>query len=326
MGCNFDAHALHVMETVENGASARSRLAASWARSMQTHHLDPSRRQRPERLAARHLADLRAQQEELLRAAGNSLDQLTQAVQHAGCVVLLADHKGRILDHRYHMADAEVFDAVGLVSGGDWSEAAEGTNGIGTCLSEERPLTIHRDEHFSARNIAMTCLSAPIHGAQGDLLAVVDVSSAREAQSPVANEMIGALVQHTAQQIELVLFQTAFPNARMVLADPQSLRSGFLAVDADDIVLGATHGARRNFGLQLRGALAPRPLHDTLGQDRERSGFEKAEYAALKTALIRAGGNASAAARALGVSRATLYRRMKRVGLSPTDLDLQRPA
>lgn len=326
MGCNFDAHAAYVMATVGNGtAAARSRLAASWTRSMQTHHLDPSRRQRPDRLTARHLADLRAQQEALLRAAAHSLDHLTQAVRHAGCVVLLADHKGRILDHRCQRVDADVFDAAGLVSGGDWSEAAEGTNGIGTCLSEARPITIHRDEHFSARNIAMTCLSAPIHGAQGDLLAVVDVSSAREDQSPVANGLLGALVEQTAQQIELALFQRAYPEARMVLADPQCLRSGFLAVDADDIVLGATHGARRSFGLAPRGVLAPRALQDTLGQDGGRSGFEKAEYAALKTALIEAEGNASAAARALGVSRATLYRRMKRVALSPGDLDL-RPA
>lgn len=258
-----------------------------------------------------------------MRAAGQSLDHLTQAVQHAGCVVLLADHKGRILDHRCHVADADVFDMVGLVSGGDWSEAAEGTNGIGTCLSEERALTIHREEHFSARNIAMTCLSAPIHGAQGDLLAVVDVSTAREDQSPASNGLIGALVQQTAQQIELAIFQQAFPTARMVLADPQCLGSGFLAVDADDIVLGATRGARKNIGLQLRGALVPRPIHDALGQERRRSGFERADYAALKTALIEARGNASAAARALGVSRATLYRRMKRVGLSPTDLDLR---
>ena len=44
-------------------------------------------------------------------------------------------------------------------------------------------------------------------------------------------------------------------------------------------------------------------------------GLERAERAALKRALARADGNVSAAARALGIGRATLYRRMKRLGL-----------
>ena len=40
------------------------------------------------------------------------------------------------------------------------------------------------------------------------------------------------------------------------------------------------------------------------------------ERAVLRQALARAGGNASEAARSLGIGRATLYRRLARVGLS----------
>ena len=39
-------------------------------------------------------------------------------------------------------------------------------------------------------------------------------------------------------------------------------------------------------------------------------------------ALTRAGGNVSQAARELGVGRATLYRRMKRLGIGETPADL----
>ena len=34
------------------------------------------------------------------------------------------------------------------MDGHRWSEESVGTNGIGTCLVEQRALTIHRDQHF----------------------------------------------------------------------------------------------------------------------------------------------------------------------------------
>uniref|UniRef100_UPI0035146029 helix-turn-helix domain-containing protein n=1 Tax=Pseudooceanicola sp. TaxID=1914328 RepID=UPI0035146029 len=68
---------------------------------------------------------------------------------------------------------------------------------------------------------------------------------------------------------------------------------------------------RRSSDLPLR----PRPASDLFGRDDGPTGFEKAERAAVVRALARAGGNVSEAARALGVGRATLYRRMKRLGL-----------
>ena len=58
------------------------------------------------------------------------------------------------------------------------------------------------------------------------------------------------------------------------------------------------------------------PAVDILGRESGPTGFEKAERAAVIRALARAGNNVSQAARQLGIGRATLYRRMKRLGLS----------
>jgi transcriptional regulator of acetoin/glycerol metabolism len=88
-----------------------------------------------------------------------------------------------------------------------------------------------------------------------------------------------------------------------------------LAVDQDDLVLGATRGARRAFGLRPSGPIATIPASDLFGREDGPSGFEKAERAAVIRALSRANGNVSAAARNLGIGRATLYRRMKRLGI-----------
>jgi transcriptional regulator of acetoin/glycerol metabolism len=326
MTIGFDAHVAHVIATVANPeAAARSRLVASWSRSLNCHKLDPARRHRTERLGQRQLQQLRQSEDALLAVASQALDHLTGVVQMSGCVVALADARGRILDHRCRDADTHLFESLHLVAGGDWSEAAEGTNGIGTCLREARQVTIHRDEHFLARNIVMTCLGAPVHGADGALVAAVDVSSLRDDQTTGMNSLMTEAVAQAARRIELGLLRRAFPEARMTLAVPDAPMAGYLAVDADDVVVGATQAARRHCELAQTGRVTPRPLRDMMGQASTRSGFETAEHAVLKQALLRAGGNVSEAARALGIGRATLYRRMKRVGMNAAARDMCGP-
>jgi transcriptional regulator of acetoin/glycerol metabolism len=60
-----------------------------------------------------------------------------------------------------------------------WSEKFEGTNGIGTCIVEQRAVTIDRDQHFFTRNSGLFCTTAPIFDENGDLAAALDVSSCR---------------------------------------------------------------------------------------------------------------------------------------------------
>jgi transcriptional regulator of acetoin/glycerol metabolism len=318
MTSGFDAHVARVIATVADPeAAARSRLIASWSRSLNGHNLDPAGRARPDRLGQRQILLLRQAEAHLLAAASQPLDHLAGIVQMSGCAVVLADARGCILDHRCREADADVFARAHLVTGCDWSEAAEGTNGIGTCLREARQVAIHRDEHFLARNIAMTSLGAPVHGPDGALVAVVDVTSLRADQTVGMNALMSEAVAQAARRIELALLRQAYPEARMTLAAAEAPQAGYLAVDCDDVVVGATQAARRHCELSLTGRITPRPLRDMLGPAPAGLGFETAEHAVLKQALLRAGGNASAAARALGIGRATLYRRMKRVGMTP---------
>jgi len=251
-----------------------------------------------------------------LQIAAPKLDQLFGLVGQSGCTVLLTDADGVILDQRSTAADTGIFQEWGLCQGANWSEATVGTNGIGTCLAEERNVIVHQDEHFLARNAGMSCMDAPIYGPDGRLAGALDVSSARSDQTEAFNRLIAAMVAQTARQIEVDTFRAAFPDCRIVYADKDPSETALLlAVNADDIVIGATRGARRAFGFGASGSITPVPASDLLGREDGQSGFEKAEKAAVVRALTRAGGNVSEAARALGVGRATLYRRMKRLGI-----------
>lgn len=191
------------------------------------------------------------------------------------------------------------------------------TTFVGTCLAEGRQVTIHRDEHFYARNTGLSCMDAPIWGPDGGLLGALDVSSARADHTERWNALIAAQVAQSARQIEAAFFRASFPGARIISAQTGGNDDALLlvAVDRDDLAIGANRAARRAYGLEKEGKIRPRPASDLFGREDELTGFEKAERAAMIRALARAEGNVSAAARALGVGRATLYRRMQRLGI-----------
>lgn len=282
---------------------------------MVKHGLDPAQTREPEYLRAKDILNRKDALGRVAAMAEPRLDQLFALVGSSSCGVVLTDNKGVIVDHRFNDADMKVFHDWGLGAGADWSEAAQGTNGIGTCLTEQREVVIHRDEHFMASNIAMSCIDAPIYGAEGEIVAALDVSSARVDQTEMMNGMIAELVRQTARSIEADNFQDRFSSCRILMLNDASERVSLLAVDADDVVIGATRAARRAFGLQLEGLFKTVPLGDLIGRDGTSKGFERAQRAVVVRALVRADHNVSLAARELGVSRATLYRRMKRLDI-----------
>jgi len=328
----------------DSAASGRSEIAASWLRSLQRYKLDPRESRKPTPLTERELREAREALGPMLHIAQPSLDLLAQAVAGSGCCVLFTDRAGVLLDRRGSAGDDRSFYAQGLWTGSVWSEAFEGTNGIGTCLAEERALTIHRDQHFHTRNIDLSCTVAPVYDHRGKLAAALDVSSCRSDLDRCHVRLIAAAVADAARRIETLNFCQAFAGARIVVV-PESRPTGaaLLAVNGDDLVIGATRAAR--LSLALTDARLDHPLPTEMVLSGHRTGGERttgervpgervpgerppgaptvpvedldrAERGALQRALARTSGNVTAAARLLGISRATLHRKMNRLGVN----------
>jgi transcriptional regulator of acetoin/glycerol metabolism len=301
----------------DDAGPARSALAASWKRSITLYGLDPEDGRPPEVLTAHELAQARQEIEPLTRAAQTTLDRLFQAVGDTGCCVLLTNRDGVPVDRRGAAADDDQFRRWGLWSGAVWSEATEGANGIGTCLAESRPLTIHRDQHFHTRNIGLSCTAAPIYDHQGRLAAALDVSSARADLTEGFASLIAAAVGDAARSIEAQHFREIFSGTRIVLPPGgERYGSALLAVDRHDLVVGATRSARQLLNITDARIAGQLPAADVLAIGGAGEDLLDAERGAVRRALARADGNVSAAARALGVSRATLHRKLNRLGLA----------
>ena len=72
-------------------------------------------------------------------------------------MVLLCNPDGVAIHHRGDEARADEFKDWGIWVGGVWSEQIEGTNGIGTCITEQRPVLVHCGQHYRTRHSNLTC-------------------------------------------------------------------------------------------------------------------------------------------------------------------------
>lgn len=313
-------HAERIQSAISSNGAARSALIASWQRSACFHKLDPARRKPPERLTDPELRRARQEVEPLIQVAQLSLDRLHHSVGGAGCCVLLADRNGVPVERRGAAGDDATFFDWGLWPGAIWSEDSEGTNGIGTCLVEQRALTIHRDQHFYARNALLSCTTAPLYDHEGRLVAALDVSSCKPELIENFVNLVATAVIDAAARIEAECFRLAYPDARILIV-PVSDKMGkaLVAVDQDDLVVGATRAARQALGVSQGCPQKSLPAAEVMNMSRAvTENLAAAERGVLQRALARAEGNVTAAAEALGMSRATLYRKLRRLDLHRT--------
>lgn len=312
------SHADYVRSIVEKDRSAtQSSLAASWRRSMLHYGLTPEQRLRAEQVSSTQLGEALGQLDFLMHVARPTLEKLFQTVSQSGCCVVLSDMDGVILNAHSQAGDDMMFNQWGLTKGAIWSEANQGTNGIGTCAAEQRPVVIHRDQHFKSQNTMMSCMGAPVFDNEGKMIAVLDISSCRNDMTSGIAHVFGKVVADTAQRIEQDYFRATYNDARVIIAPTEDLNATALfAVDQDDLVIGANRHARRAFGVDQAMLADPTPISDIVQTGEARTNLQSAEKSEFRRALARTKGNVSLAAKDLGISRATMYRRMQKLGLT----------
>lgn len=300
----------------ESSQAASSPVAASWLRCMNVHKLDPDRSISPARLSEQEFRTASEVSHVMVEEARDELDRLFVMTGRSGHCLLLTDSNGVVLDRRGSAGDDKEFRDVGLWSGTVWTEASVGTNGIGTALADQRASTVQRDQHFLSSNTGLSCTAAPIRDHLSRISGVLDISTCRDDASELTMSMLSHAVRDAALRIEGNLFRRAFPSARIVMVG--SGYGALLAVDRDDIVLGATRGARLVLGLDDQRLAAGIPAADLLREEAPARSADllEAERAALRRAIARNGGNLSRTAESLGISRATLHRKVKRLGLN----------
>ncbi|MFL9927067.1 helix-turn-helix domain-containing protein [Herbaspirillum lusitanum] len=201
----------------ESGAYLQ-RLASSYRRSLDQHHLDPANTCGPRVLTAPELRQIQHEDESFLRASGQCLSMLHQMVREADYCVMLTNAAGVTIDYRVDHDRRKDFKRAGLYLGSCWSEREEGTCGVASVLQDQMPITVHKSDHFRAAFTTLTCSASPIFAPDGGLIGVLDASAIRSPDERDSQRLVNQIVRQSAVLIEDGYFLNATAGDCVLLA------------------------------------------------------------------------------------------------------------
>lgn len=249
MSGNLPGGRIEAALQLSGGAQNRAVLE-SWQRCEERFGLAHDTLRRPEVIPESQTRQLRDRNGRLYHHAHDLVRTLYRKIDASGYAVFLTDNSGVILDSVAAHSLLPSFRTNGLLPGAVWSEEREGTNGIGTCIVEGQPITIHKDEHFLAQHSVLTCTAAPVFDPDGKVCSVLDVSAVREDIKRPDCLRVRGMVADYADALERILFFDEragdvilhlHPDARHV----GSTRDAMISIASDGTISGATSTARR---------------------------------------------------------------------------------
>lgn len=305
---------------------------------------------------ARHTAEGNAH---LVQTARPLLEKLGRAIVDTGYFAILTNQHGVVVDVNGPIDRSDRRADLITRIGTDLSEQRVGTTAIGTTLSEQQPVWLHRGEHFFSNTSVYSCAGAPVFGANGCCVGMLDLTGI----DAVERTELCHLVTQVAGKISNAMVLAHAHSLMMRLNWPGNAlgndADGIVCLDADGWVTGANTVARQMvsglgtgqpkpvhaeevFGLPLQmvfdaakrsqtvleiplwtgmrlQASAVLAAHENLYQHRDAGtghsaggGLKDMETAMIRRAVEQAKGNVAKAAQALGISRATVYRKLGR--------------
>lgn len=281
------------LESVVKGGgpiSGAEELSDSWRRCTAEHRIDPKTRAAPHIITESEIRASREPVGDIIFRAQEEINRLYAIVRQEGYVVLFCNTDGIAIHHRGDEGKAEQFKYWGIWEGGVWSEEVEGTNGIGTCIVEQSPVSVHRGQHFRARHAVLSCAGAPIFDASGVLAAVLDTSSVTATRSDRSHALALAATIVSARAVEERLFREWFRHAWNIAAVPcdDSGPAVLLAVENDQRVVGADRVAR--LALALDGRSLNGGVHLSMFFEYDPTLFRNNNRQDIPARLMRAGG------------------------------------
>ena len=249
------------------GPQTEPYIIAAWERCLRDYHLEPGAEPPSERVGSKILEKRRAQLGPLAQIVRAEMRRLFGQIAPSHYLLLLTDTEGLILERMCEPGHEELLRRVNLAPGFIWDERHEGTNGPGTCLHDRRPRLVHREEHFFARNVRMTCSAAPLWGPNGQLLGALDAShfdcpDSRHSQVPTL-----ALVSTSTRIIEQSYFTSSFKDCWIIRIHDQTemvgqLHASMLAVDEHGRIRAVDSTAPARLGLDGYDALVGRSIEE----------------------------------------------------------------
>lgn len=248
-------------------------VVRSWQRCIHEYGIAPDGKRDTPVLNAHAVRERQQAFGDLLNVARAEMENLYEQISGSGYAVILSDAESIIIGAIVDPTLTREFRDAGLRTGAIWSELYEGTNGLGTCLMEGRPVTIYRGEHFRRFNTGLSCSGAPVLDAQGNVLAVLDASTVNATDTRLIQRHTMALVAMSANLISRYRFMRECSSHWVLRFHSRSefvglLHEALMAIDAEGTIRAVNESASAQLGLSRR-QLVGKPLTSVFPFDME---------------------------------------------------------
>ncbi|MGE7881611.1 sigma-54-dependent Fis family transcriptional regulator [Bacillus sp. NPDC094077] len=195
-----------VNEGILNSDRINKRISESWLRCKQAN-VNPHMNKGQNILTSDIFQDQKQKSEIFLDIALPHLQNMNKTIDELQMMALLIDPDGYVLSLSGNKQTLKRAKHINFIEGVKWTEAAVGTNAIGTALEIEEAIMISGTEHYSVASHSWSCAAAPIHNDDGKLIGVLDFSCPIEFSHPYMLGMVTSIAHAIERECSIRVHQ-----------------------------------------------------------------------------------------------------------------------
>lgn len=195
-----------VNEGVLDSNRINQRISESWHRCKQAN-VNPHMNKGQKVLSSNIFREQKKKSEIFLDIALPQIQNMRKTIDELQMMALLIDPDGYVLSLSGNKQTLKRAKHINFIEGVKWTEAAVGTNAIGTALEIEEAIMISGTEHYSVASHSWSCAAAPIHNDDGKLIGILDFSCPIEFSHPYMLGMVTSIAHAIERECSIRVHQ-----------------------------------------------------------------------------------------------------------------------
>ncbi|WP_144517245.1 sigma-54-dependent Fis family transcriptional regulator [Bacillus thuringiensis] len=193
-------------EGVLDSNRINERISESWYRCKQAN-VNPHMSKGQKILSSNFFQEQKKKSGIFLDIALPQIQNMRKTIDELQMMALLIDPDGYVLSLSGNKQTLKRAKHINFIEGVKWTEAAVGTNAIGTALEIEEAIMISGTEHYSVVSHSWSCAAAPIHNDDGKLIGVLNFSCPIEFSHPYMLGMVTSMAHAIERECSIRVHQ-----------------------------------------------------------------------------------------------------------------------